>query len=212
MDISVKKSESLCNLGPALVKAQGSMIDPTKDAVGYGYKYAKLDQMIKIIRPILHKNGLSYTIFPGEYVDDKQSLTGILLHESGEFIEGTIQLPVERAKGMSLLQSIGSALTYGRKYLLSSVCGIQADDDIDGHVESAPVQPRKQNSPAEKPFYSMAQMDALRNELLGLVDTLKVEEAKVGSWCRKAKVSSIRELDGGQMTALISMLKEENKE
>jgi len=211
MDISVKKSESLCNLGPALVKAQGSMIDPTKDAVGYGYKYAKLDQMIKIIRPILHKNGLSYTIFPGEYVDDKQSLTGILLHESGEYIEGTIQLPVERVtKGMSLLQSIGSAITYGRKYLLSSVCGIQADDDIDGHVESAPVQPRKQNAPAEKPFYSLAQMDALRNELLGLVDTLKVDEAEIGRWCGKANVLSLRELKGDQMTALIDMLKKKS--
>jgi hypothetical protein len=205
MEMSIKKSESLDKLGFALVKAQGDMIDPVKDAKGYGYKYAKLDQIIKLIRPTLTKHGLSYTIFPGQYYEDKQSLTGILLHESGQFIEGTIQLPVERSKGMSLLQSIGSAITYGRRYLLSSVAGIQADDDIDGHVDAEEQSLKMAKPSASAP--TLDQVNKLKEQLLSLVEAKGIPESEVNKWKTKANVRTLSDLPAEKMSALIEMLK-----
>ena len=48
-------------IASALVAAQSEFPSIPKNAQGYGYKYATLDDILTIVKPILHKNGLAIT-------------------------------------------------------------------------------------------------------------------------------------------------------
>jgi hypothetical protein len=63
-------------------------------------------------------------------------LTTTLRHISGESISGVY--PVNPVKNDP--QSIGSALTYSRRYSLMAMLGIVADDDDDGNAATQPVK------------------------------------------------------------------------
>ena len=63
------------------------------------------------------------------------NLTTRLIHESGEWIEDTASCPLAKQDP----QGLGSALTYLRRYSLSAICGLYADDD-DGNSASNRVE------------------------------------------------------------------------
>ena len=46
------------NLYKALAKFQKEVNSIPKNSKGYGYDYAKLEDIIKVVTPTLHKNGL----------------------------------------------------------------------------------------------------------------------------------------------------------
>ena len=58
-------------------------------------------------------------------------MTTMLLHESGQWIKSKLKMPIEKATA----QSVGSVITYGRRYGLSAITGIAQYDD-DGNVAS----------------------------------------------------------------------------
>lgn len=133
------------NLASALAKCQGELKDVFKGSKGYGYSYAPLDEVLKQIRPIASKYGLSF-VQSQSFNDDIISVTTILLHESGETLETTSQSPFARLKGMNDYQSIGSGITYLRRYNLSATFGIASDEDQDAHGE----QEVRKNPPPSK--------------------------------------------------------------
>ena len=58
--------------------------------------------------------------------------------ESGEWITNAIKSPVAESKGMNQYQSIGSAITYFRRYSLSSFVGIASEEDADAASKESP--------------------------------------------------------------------------
>ncbi len=84
--------------------------------VKYTYGYAGLDQFVEIVEPVLGKHGLSVTAAPGFDERDRYVLTVTLLHESGEERSGIWPLPDPYAPKVGP-QDIGSATTYGRRYI-----------------------------------------------------------------------------------------------
>ena len=55
----------------------------------------------------------------------------LLLHESGEWIETEpLQMKLEK----NTPQGVGSAVTYGRRYQISSVLGLASEEDDDGEA------------------------------------------------------------------------------
>jgi len=107
--------------------------DEKANAGTYSYSYAGLDQITEKLLPILGKLGLSFIAKPtfndkGEFV-----LAYKLLHVCGDMETGEYPLP----KG-GTPQSIGSAITYARRYCLTAVTGIApGDDDDDGRAAEA---------------------------------------------------------------------------
>ncbi len=91
------------------------------------YSYASLTDILEVINPILRKNKLGFT----------QPINGniiktILFHESGEILESEIEVPTGvQLQGMNHFQVMGSAITYLRRYALSSMLGIVTDKDVD---------------------------------------------------------------------------------
>lgn len=131
--LDMTKSESIKNLAGALCKFQSGMEAITKDATNpfFKSKYASLSAIIEDTRKGLAEQGLSYAQFPS----GESSLETILMHASGEWLaDSFIIKPVD-----SKPQSLGSAITYARRYALCSILGLQVDDD-DGNEASKPAQ------------------------------------------------------------------------
>ena len=111
-----------------------------KGTKGYGYSYSDLPAIFSIINPLLQKNNLGFT-----QLIQGQSIQTILFHtETGETIESVTDIPSDVSlKGMNEFQVLGSAVTYIRRYALSSMLGIVTDKDTDAAGEQKPKQPSK---------------------------------------------------------------------
>lgn len=127
----MKHSESLIEISKALAKFQAEVSDPerTKENAFLKAKYVTLDALLQAVRPILAKNGISFLQIPETY-DGNVTVTTRLLHESGEWIEAEpFTLPLVKKDP----QGVGSVVTYGRRYSLSSILGVAWEEDDDGN-------------------------------------------------------------------------------
>jgi len=143
----MNKSESITNLVKALAAFQGKMTAVKKDATNPFYKsrYATLDTIWESIRKPLSENGLSVAQTMNLTPDNKSVLETTLYHTSGEWINGTqLVNPVKDDP-----QSLGSAISYARRYSLSAILGIVADEDDDANIATKP-EPVKSTTTAVK--------------------------------------------------------------
>jgi hypothetical protein len=138
-----------------------------KGTQGYGYSYADLPAIFEVINPLLKKNGLG---FSQPIMGD--TIKTIIFHiESGESIESLTEIPKNVAlKGMNDFQVLGSAITYLRRYALSSILGLVTDKDTDAGGQQQPkptlTKPTLTNERFEKALESI-------KEGRYTVDTLK---------------------------------------
>jgi hypothetical protein len=98
-------------------------------------KYVTLDSILDTLRPILTSNGLMLTQ-GSQQPETMQSVTveSRIIHTSGEWISTTATIPVTKPDAHGL----GSALTYGRRYSVSALLAISADEDDDANASIAP--------------------------------------------------------------------------
>ncbi len=131
----MNKSDTISELAKALSSFQGKMVAVKKDAVNpfYKSKYATLDTIWETIRNPLAENGLSVTQTLGFTLEGKSFLETTLYH-GGEWTSGQQLLnPVKDDP-----QSFGSAISYARRYGLSAILGIVADEDDDANIATKP--------------------------------------------------------------------------
>lgn len=90
----------------------------TNDGRSYdrSYDYAGLDQFVETVEPVLGSHGLSVSSAPTWMDGGRFVLVVSLLHEGGEIRTGYWPLPDPSARGVGP-QDIGSAMTYGRRYV-----------------------------------------------------------------------------------------------
>lgn len=123
------------NLFKSLAQFQQECPSILKDTQGFGYVFADLPAILKVINPLLSKHGLGFTQSINSH-NGSNYLTTILFHyESGEKLESIALIPYVALKGMNDYQSFGSGVTYYRRYALSSILGIVTDKDTDASGE-----------------------------------------------------------------------------
>ena len=143
------EAETKVNIGPlaaALAKAQAEIQLAREDAHNPHFKstYATLASVWGACRVALAKNELAVVQIP--FADGPQvSVTTVLMHSSGADVSGTITMTARDASP----QSIGSAITYGRRYGLSAMVGVAPSDDDDGEASHG-------RGPAKTPVEDMA--------------------------------------------------------
>jgi len=120
------QSHDIGELAEALAKAQGCMEPATKDATNPFFKsqYASLASCWQACRGPLSKHGLA-VIQTTETVNGDVTVISMLAHSSGQWIKG--KLSVKPPKTDS--QSLGSCLSYLRRYSLSALVGLSTQDD-----------------------------------------------------------------------------------
>lgn len=108
----------------ALASAQADFDEPKKTKKAFNYFYAPMEEVRRAITPTLNKFGLSVIQFPISK-DGMIGVKTILAHKSGQSIEEEfLAEPLKRDP-----QSIGSAITYFRRYATLAVLGLAPEDD-----------------------------------------------------------------------------------
>lgn len=129
----MSQSESIDALSKALAAAQGEMKNAVLNRVNPHFKnrYADLAAIRDAVVPALSKSGIAVTQFT-DFRDGQSVLITRLMHESGQWIEGAYPLTPQANP-----QAMGSQLTYARRYTLSAIAGISADEDDDAEIATA---------------------------------------------------------------------------
>lgn len=122
-------------LAKALAAAQLEMDAAVKDSKNpfFKSKYADLDSVLSVIRPVLGKHGIAFTQ-PLESDENGYYIVTELLHISGEKIGSRLKLILNKHD----MQGLGAAATYARRYCAASICGCSQIDD-DGNEASGKV-------------------------------------------------------------------------
>ena len=139
----MERSPSIQNLTQGLAKFHAMVGRISKDAKNPFFKsnYASLPHIIDEITEPLEKAGLILSQFP-----NGDGLTTMLIHaESGEFISATYTLQVVRQNDP---QAQGSAISYARRYAITSVLNLAISDD-DAEAAMRPV--RQAPAPSKTP-------------------------------------------------------------
>lgn len=159
-------SPSIKELATALAKFQGDMKSVKKDTANpfFGSKFAELSDIIDAVRKPLADNGLSFAQFPCA----ENGLRTILMHSSGEWVEDAYAMRPVDAKP----QSVGSAITYMRRYALCAVLGIATTDD-DGNAASMPAIAKKAGESAGAKAMREAREKAEKSSLTSFADAQK---------------------------------------
>ena len=142
------QSESIASLAKSLVAFHSEMgtIKKGSDNPFYKSKYASLPDILEAVDPVLVKHKLAIVQLPA----GENGLLTMLTHESGEYIGAISKMePVKKeykdSKGVGTgnwytdPQSLGSAITYQRRYSLGAVLSLNIDEDDDGNAASMPV-------------------------------------------------------------------------
>lgn len=129
-------SETTNSLFKAMIEAAPEISSIGKSKQAYGYKYATLDNLIDMLRSVLPKHGLWYVQMPTRQ-NGVSTLTTRVIHSSGEWIEDTIEMTDTELQGKANdTQRVGASITYYRRYALSAIFGVSADEDVDGNLNN----------------------------------------------------------------------------
>lgn len=148
----MKHSDSIKDISGALAKAQSEMGRvlrdktakvQTKTGGSYSFDYADLASVLDVVKPALTKHGIA--VIQGVSTEAAAVIVETrLVHESGEWIESALTLkPDDMAP-----QKVGSAITYARRYALSSMVGVASEEDDDANAaegNSRQIEPRHAN-------------------------------------------------------------------
>lgn len=121
------QSQEVNEIVKALCKAQGAMGNAVKNSTNphFKSKFADLFAVLDACKDELAENDL-YLAQQVTTIDTKTMLVTTIYHTSGQWIRSYLPLFLEKQTS----QGQGSAITYARRYALTSLLGIaQADDD-----------------------------------------------------------------------------------
>jgi hypothetical protein len=124
---------------------QADLEPARKEAVNphFRSRYADLAACLEAVRAPMAKHGLALSQHAG-LDGDVVTLTTLLLHTSGEFLQSTAGVRLAKHDA----PSVGSALTYLRRYALSAVVGLSAEADDDGAAAMAPAPVQAPRAPS----------------------------------------------------------------
>jgi hypothetical protein len=185
------QSENVDLISAALVKAQGVMKAATYNKVNphFKNKYADLAAVIDAIRKPMAENGLGFT--QTMYATDTALfLTTTLRHTSGQWISSEYPLPMGATP-----QQLGSALTYARRYSLSSIACIAADEDDDAEAT------RNGNGVGVVPSPKISEVQM--QQLINLIDEVGANDAKFRAYL---KVKSLADLPSARFSEAVAAL------
>lgn len=196
------QSSELKELFSALAKAQAEMpIADKKSANPYfKTKYADLVDIVKASRPCLTKYGLSILQPIGIHPDGTNVLTTILGHSSGQWISSQLRITPPKSD----VQTLGSYITYLRRYALASLIGVVAseeDDDAESVFERENLPKNNNDITRNKldndEFISKDQIEQLQHELKNFPDIAEdiMAKMKISSLSQIPKLHFFRFID-----------------
>lgn len=203
------RSETIDELAKALAVAQGEFRVAELDGANPHFKsrYATLASIMKAAQPGLSKAGLSFIQAPS--VDGKSvCVETMLLHASGQTISCVLRADARDTNA----QSIGSIISYLKRYGLSSLLGIATGEDDDGEEggqrqTAKPSQAQKVEQAQSAPLQADPH-DRARKFLFAAMNERKLSQAQVKAMLRFIfKQESTKELSADQLDEAARIVK-----
>jgi len=120
-------------------RSQVDSVERTSKNEFLNYHYANINNIIDTIKPVLYDLGMGY-VQTIQYVDgiDLLNTRVFLVDYPEEYIESNVRLIMVKEDS----QSLGSSITYNRRYSLISIFSLEVEDD-DGEraVKTKPKTP-----------------------------------------------------------------------
>lgn len=176
----------------AFCKLQAQIKPAIKDATNPAFKsrYADLGAVWDAIKAPLQDAGFSIIQSPN-FEGDQMWLETIIMHVNGEKITG--RYPIKPVKADP--QGVGSAITYARRYSISAMLGVIADEDDDGNAASA----GNGKPPAPTGKISAGQLQQLTDLLIRV-------DADVSKFCLHFKIGAVPDLPAVKFSTAVEML------
>jgi hypothetical protein len=189
------RSDQIEQLAEALAQAQGMMRNAgyNRKNPHFGNRYADMAAVIDAIREPLAKAGLGWSqlITPG--INELWLETFLFHKASGQWLKSAYPLPTGTKP-----QEFGSALTYARRYSLTSLVGIAGDEDDDAEVAQSAKRTELIKPPSE-PTISADEADYIET----LLAKVKAKDAQL--FIQKAGVD-IPDLPAAKYKAMVQWL------
>lgn len=106
--------------------------------------YAKLEDIHDVVKPICQQHGFAIR-HRTEWPENKPNIirvVGILSHEGGHSEESAFEAPLDRSDYRSDIQSMGSTVSYGRRYTTLDLLNIATRGADNNGAKKAPVPPK----------------------------------------------------------------------
>jgi hypothetical protein len=135
----------------AFIAAAAQLANPGKtskvNAGAKSYWFAPLPEILDAARPILGAHKLAIR-FPTAPQEGSLLVTCEVIYQDGTVVSAsTVPCPLN-----ANMQTLGSGMTYARRYALLAALGIAADDDDDGEATTRPAaQPQRPAMPRPAP-------------------------------------------------------------
>jgi len=141
---------------------------------GYNYTYATLTEIFEVINPLLADHNLGFT----QLIEGRSLRTVIFHTETGQSIEGCVNIPEGvTLKGQNEFQTMGSALTYLRRYSISAALGLVTDEDNDAAgKQTKSKKPKRQHKKKKTKKFDP---DSARTKIDQLADDVGVDSAVI---------------------------------
>ena len=146
----MERTEQIQDLTKALAKFHAAVGKIKKDSSNpfFKSKYASLSHILEEIAQPMQDAGLVISQFP-----DGDGLVTMLIHaESGQYISSAYVMPVAKANDP---QALGSAISYARRYSVSSILSLNIDDDDAEGAMKAVRTPQPQDD--DRPWLNKGQ-------------------------------------------------------
>lgn len=175
----------------AFVDLQAAIRPAIKDANNPAFrsKYADLTAVWDAVKKPLADNGFSVIQSP-DFDGETMWLKTTILHAGGDKMEG--RYPIRPVKQDP--QGFGSAITYARRYSLSAMLGVVADEDDDGNAASG-VNGTKATGGTITP-----------DQALTVRELITRVGADIEGFCRHFKIEAVPDLPAAQYQNAIGML------
>ena len=198
----MRTSDQIDQIATALAAAQAEMKNATLNKVNphFKSKYADLACIRDTVTPALSKHGIA-VVQGTDTTEGGIVVVTKLVHKSGQWMESRFPIAYDKP------QTMGSAYTYARRYSLSAMCSIAAEEDDDANAANekavAAPEPKYARSPIVRQEFERLQKGIHQVETSGTLEDLKL------FWTNNAKTIAGLPAD---WKAELEVAKEEAKE
>ena len=194
------QSENINELAGALAKAQGSIkaAAKAKDNPFFKSKYADLPAIWEACRASLSENGIAVIQSPLQHENGEMYLETTMAHSSGQWMKSVY--PIRPTKNDP--QGVASAITYARRYSLSAMVGVVADEDDDGNAASGTNGKAEQAVPS--PLITAEQATELRKQIAATGTDIEI-------FCKHFEIEAIPDLTVAKYRDAVAALSKKQK-
>lgn len=160
--------------------------------------YSTFPNLYRMVKPKLRAHGFGFLCAPDVGKDGVGIIMhGTLMHDAGHEFSGLLPLKLETSGSKNDLQGVGSSLSYGRRYLLITLCQIISRAPQDKDINGATPEDVKSEDEVDDNKITMEQAIQLREKI-------EASGLTAERFCTKYRIKSPSDLPAADFNAAIA--------